>query len=222
MSNNPDLLSVDDSKPILYSFYRSSCAWRVRAALNLKEIAYDIRPVSLSGEQDGNEFRQVNPMGRVPALLIDGHTIIESIAILHYLEETRPQHPLLPQDPLKRAKVREIVEIITSGIQPLQNNGVLDRVGSEKQQEWAQHWINRGFAAIEKLLSLSAGKFCVGDEITLADCCLVPQVFNARRFGMDLSAYPIIVRIDQELNEHPAFRDTHPSKQPDCPPEEIN
>jgi len=103
------------------------------------------------------------------------------LSILHYLEETRPGRPLLPGDVLKRAKVREICELVSSGIQPLQNLIVLIYVGEEKKKEWAQHWITRGFKAIEKLLSSSAGKFCVGDEISMADCCLVPQVFNARR-----------------------------------------
>lgn len=196
-------------KPILYSYWRSSCSWRVRIALNLKEIPYDIKPISLiksGGEQHCNEYREVNPMEQVPALQIgktrsscslkylikllfhiffllctDGHTLIESVAIMHYLEETRPQRPLLPQDVHKRAKVREIVEIICSGIQPLQNLIVLIHVGEEKKKEWAQHWITRGFRAVEKALSTSAGKYCVGDEISMADCCLVPQVFNARR-----------------------------------------
>lgn len=103
------------------------------------------------------------------------------MAIMHYLEETRPQRPLMPQDVHKRCKVREICEVITAGIQPLQNLVVLIHVGEEKKKEWAQHWITRGFRAVEKLLSTSAGKFCVGDEVTMADCCLVPQVFNARR-----------------------------------------
>lgn len=111
----------------------------------------------------------------------DGHILIESLSIMHYLEETRPQRPILPQDVHKRAKVREICEVIASGVQPLQNLIVLIHVGEEKKKEWAQHWITRGFRAIEKLLSTSAGKYCVGDEITMADCCLVPQVFNARR-----------------------------------------
>lgn len=191
-----------DIKPILYSYWRSSCSWRVRIALNLKEIPYDIKPISLiksGGEQHCNEYREVNPMEQVPALQIgiinrfvlllsllnyiisDGHTLIESLAIMHYLEETRPQRPLLPQDVHKRAKVRELCEIISSGIQPLQNLIVLIHVGEEKKKEWAQHWITRGFRAIEKVLSTSAGKYCVGDEITMADCLLVPQVFNARR-----------------------------------------
>ncbi|XP_973541.3 probable maleylacetoacetate isomerase 2 isoform X2 [Tribolium castaneum] len=212
-------------KPLLYSYWRSSCSWRVRIALNLKEIPYDIKPVSLiktGGEQHTNEFREVNPMEQVPALHIDGVTLVESLSILAYLEETRPQRPLLPHDVVKRAKVREICEVIASGIQPLQNLVVLIHVGEEKKNEWAQHWINRGFRAVEKLLSASAGKYCVGDEITLADCCLIPQVFNARRFHVDLRPFPIILRIDRELENHPAFRAAHPSNQPDCPPEIAN
>jgi maleylacetoacetate isomerase len=213
---------VVKNTPVLYSYWRSSCSWRVRIALNLKEIPYDIKPVSLikaGGEQHSNEFREINPMEQVPALQIDGATLVESLSILSYLEETRPQRPLLPPDVVKRAKVREICEVIASGIQPLQNLVVLIHVGEEKKNEWAQHWINRGFRAVEKLLSASAGKYCVGDEITLADCCLIPQVFNARRFHVDLRPFPIILRIDRELENHPAFRAAHPSNQPDCPPE---
>lgn len=133
--------------------------------------------------------------------------------------------------------MREICEVIVSGIQPLQNLSVLIHVGEEKKDEWAKHWINRGFRAVEKLLGklttihiylalhfdnfsgASAGKYCVGDELTLADCCLVPQVFNARRFHVDLRPFPIILRIDRELERHPAFLAAHPSNQPDCPPE---
>ncbi|KAH8351044.1 hypothetical protein KR084_000765 [Drosophila pseudotakahashii] len=248
MSTNPEpIVSSSDAQPILYSYWRSSCSWRVRIAMNLKEIPYDIKPISLiksGGEQHCNEYREVNPMEQVPALQIgkfswlplpsktilfflflpspDGHTLIESVAIMHYLEETRPQRPLLPQDVHKRAKVREIVEIICSGIQPLQNLIVLIHVGEEKKKEWAQHWITRGFRAVEKALSTSAGKYCVGDEISMADCCLVPQVFNARRFHVDLRPYPIILRIDRELESNPAFRAAHPSNQPDCPPELPN
>ncbi|XP_056639198.1 probable maleylacetoacetate isomerase 2 isoform X2 [Diorhabda sublineata] len=211
-------------KPVLYSYWRSSCAWRVRIALNLKEIPYDIKPVSLikaGGEQHSNEYREINPMEQVPSLHIDGSTLIESLNIMQYLEETRPHRPLMPNDCIKRAKVREICEVIASGIQPLQNLTVLIHVGEEKKDEWAKHWIKRGFKAVEKLLASSAGKYCVGDDITIADCCLVPQVFNARRFHVDLRPYPTILRIDRELESHPAIRAAHPSNQPDCPPEAI-
>nr|AVT42204.1 glutathione S-transferase z1 [Lissorhoptrus oryzophilus] len=125
------------SRPILYSYWRSSCSWRVRIALNLKEIAYDIKPVSLikaGGEQHSNEFREVNPMEQVPALHIDGVNLVESLSILQYLEETRPHRPLLPSDFVKRAKVREICEVVASGIQPLQNLTVLIHVGEEKKR----------------------------------------------------------------------------------------
>ncbi|XP_030764867.1 probable maleylacetoacetate isomerase 2 [Sitophilus oryzae] len=165
-------------KTVLYSYWRSSCSWRVRIALNLKEIPYEIKPVSLikaGGEQHSNEYREVNPMEQVPALFIDGVTLIESNSIMHYLEETRTHsRPLLPGDIVKRAKY---------------------------------------------FLGSCAGKYCVGDEITLADCCLIPQVFNARRFHVDLRPFPIILRIDRELETHPAFLAAHPSNQPDCPPE---
>ncbi|KAL1513687.1 hypothetical protein ABEB36_003064 [Hypothenemus hampei] len=215
-------MAASQGKIILYSYWRSSCSWRVRIALNLKEIPHEIKPVSLikgGGEHHSNDFREINPMEQVPALHIDGVTLIESFSILQYLEDTRVHRNLLPSDPIKRAKVREICEVIVSGIQPLQNLCVLIHVGEEKKDEWAKHWINRGFRGVEKLLGASAGKYCVGDEITLADCCLIPQVFNARRFHVDLRPFPIILRIDRELERHPAFVAAHPSNQPDCPPE---
>ncbi|XP_054265739.1 probable maleylacetoacetate isomerase 2 [Macrosteles quadrilineatus] len=209
-------------KALLYSFWRSSCSYRVRIALNLKEIPYEIKPISLvknGGEQHNDDYREINPISQVPVLEIDGQRLIESLNIMHYLEETRPQRPLMPQDVVKRARVREICEVIASGIQPLQNLFVLVQVGEAKKLEWAQLFINRGFRAVEKLLSSTAGKYCVGDELTLADCCLIPQVFNARRYGVDLRPYPIVLRIDRELENHPAFQAAHPSNQPDCPPE---
>jgi maleylacetoacetate isomerase len=178
------------TKAILFSSWRSSCSYRVRICLNFKEIPYSIKPVSLLGlgnGEDGDnerELKENNPMRYVPALKIDGHTLIESQAIMQYLEETRPEIPMLPQDPFKKSQVRAICDIIVAGIQPLQNIGVLNHMGhfmGEKEKVWSQHWINRGFKAIETLLDSTAGKFCVGDDVSLADCCLVPQVFNARR-----------------------------------------
>ncbi|KAH8251842.1 hypothetical protein KR038_009364, partial [Drosophila bunnanda] len=229
---------------ILYSFWASSCSWRVRIALNLKDISYEIKPTSLlktvSNHAYTPEYLEVNPMQKVPALKIDGHSLCDSVAIMHYLEQARPQPSLLPQDPVIRAKVNEIVQLICSGIQPLQNVGVLEHIGKDTSLEWAQHWISRGFSGLERILSQSAGKYCVGNELTMADICLVPQVHNARRYSnithlffainikgliiyfrykVDLSPYPTIVRLDKELQKMEAFKSTHPFKQPDCPPE---
>ncbi|XP_077123631.1 maleylacetoacetate isomerase isoform X1 [Ranitomeya variabilis] len=208
-------------KPLLFSYFRSSCSWRVRIALALKGIEYDLRPVNLiqdGGQQRTDEYKRVNPMQQVPALRIDGVTLSQSLAIIEYLEETRPLPPLLPGDPLKRAQCRMISDHIASGIQPVQNLDVLQRVG-DKKLEWAQHYITRGFQALELLLQDTAGHYCVGDEVTMADLCLVPQVANADRFHVDMTPYPTISRINQALLQLEAFQISHPSRQPDTPPE---
>ncbi|BFF91999.1 probable maleylacetoacetate isomerase 1 [Drosophila madeirensis] len=214
--------AADEPRPLLYSFWSSSCSWRVRIALTLKNIPYDIQATNLlrTGEDHvyTDKYRKVNPMQTVPSLQIDGHSLCDSVAIMHYLEETRPTVPLLPQDVIKRAKVREIVQLICASIQPLQNSSVLEHVGKGQSLVWAQHWITRGFRALDLVLAGSAGKYCVGDELSMADVCLVPQVFNARRYKVDLTPYPNIVRLDHELQSLPAFKSCHPHQQPDCPP----
>ncbi|NXG30879.1 MAAI isomerase, partial [Dromaius novaehollandiae] len=207
--------------PILYSYYRSSCSWRVRIALALKGIAYDQVPVNLlkdGGQQFSAEFKALNPMKQVPALKIDGIILSQSLAIIHYLEETRPNPRLLPQDPKKRAQVRMISDHIVSGIQPLQNLSILEQMG-EKKMEWAQHYITSGFQALEQILQHTAGRYCVGDEVSMADLCLVPQVFNAERYKVDLAPYPTITKINKALLELEAFKVSHPSRQPDTPTE---
>lgn len=209
-------------KPILYSYFRSSCSWRVRIALALKNIDYETVPVNLikdGGQQFSAEFQALNPMMQVPALKIDGTTIGQSLAIIEYLEETRPTPRLLPQDPKKRAHVRMISDLIAGGIQPLQNLSVLKQVGQEKQLAWAQKAISSGFKALEEILQHTAGKCCVGDEVTMADLCLVPQVANAERFKVDITPYPIISRLNKSLLAMEAFQVSHPSRQPDTPPE---
>ncbi|XP_025976206.1 maleylacetoacetate isomerase isoform X1 [Dromaius novaehollandiae] len=209
------------AKPILYSYYRSSCSWRVRIALALKGIAYDQVPVNLlkdGGQQFSAEFKALNPMKQVPALKIDGIILSQSLAIIHYLEETRPNPRLLPQDPKKRAQVRMISDHIVSGIQPLQNLSILEQMG-EKKMEWAQHYITSGFQALEQILQHTAGRYCVGDEVSMADLCLVPQVFNAERYKVDLAPYPTITKINKALLELEAFKVSHPSRQPDTPTE---
>ncbi|XP_052638785.1 maleylacetoacetate isomerase isoform X3 [Harpia harpyja] len=188
------MLTMASEKPILYSYFRSSCSWRVRIALALKGIAYDVVPVNLL--KDGGQ----------------------QLAIIHYLEDTCPNPRLLPQDLKKRAQVRMIADHIVSGIQPLQNLSILKQMG-EKKMEWARNCIASGFQALEQTLQHTAGCYCVGDEVSMADLCLVPQVFNAERFKVDMGPYPTITRINKALLELEAFKVSHPSLQPDTPAE---
>ncbi|XP_039207559.1 maleylacetoacetate isomerase isoform X1 [Crotalus tigris] len=209
------------AKPVLYTYFRSSCSWRVRIALALKGITYEQASINLikdGGQQMTSDFQAVNPMQQVPAIKIDGIILSQSLAIIEYLEDTRPLPRLLPQDPKKRAMVRMISNHVASGIQPLQNLAVLQQMG-EKKQDWAQRIISQGFKALEQILQETAGCYCVGDEVTMADLCLVPQVYNAERFKMDLTPYPTISRINRALLELEAFQSSHPSRQPDTPPE---
>ncbi|XP_055344181.1 probable maleylacetoacetate isomerase 1 [Paramacrobiotus metropolitanus] len=205
---------------ILYGRGPSSCSWRVRAALAIKNIEY--KHVILSrNEQDKETQRtllQINPLRQVPALYIDGHTLTQSVAIMEYLEETRPEPAIYPQNPLSRAQVRQIVELINSGIQPLQNSGVAQWCSSDeaKSTEWQVYWIEKGLTALEKLLKQTCGKYSVGDEITAADCALAPQMFSARRFGVDVNKFPVATSIYKNLLEVEAFRKTHPFNQPDA------
>ncbi|XP_048218532.1 maleylacetoacetate isomerase isoform X1 [Perognathus longimembris pacificus] len=213
-------MSASD-KPILYSYFRSSCSWRVRIALALKGINYETVPINLikdGGQQFSEEFQALNPMKQVPVLKIDGIVIGQSLAIIEYLEETRPTPPLLPQDPKKRASVRMISDLLSSGIQPLQNLSVLKQMG-DNPQPWAQKVITSGFNALEKILQSTAGKYCVGDEVSMADLCLVPQVANAERYKVDLTPYPTISHINKTLLALEAFQVSHPSRQPDTPTE---
>ncbi|XP_068607671.1 maleylacetoacetate isomerase isoform X5 [Brachionichthys hirsutus] len=210
---------ASQAKPVLHGYFRSSCSWRVRIAFALKGIEYDQVPVNLikdGGQQKSQQFKTLNPMQQVPAVEIDGMILSQSLAVIQYIDETRPGHPLLPADLKKRAQVRMISDLIASGIQPLQNLYVIQKIGAEKVQ-WSQHFINRGFQALEPVLKETAGKYCVGDEISMADICLVPQVYNAERFKVDLEEYPTIKRLNQALLDVEAFKVSHPSRQPDTP-----
>lgn len=211
----------------LYTYFRSSAAYRVRIALHLKGIAFDSIPVHLlkgGGEQLGEAYRAVNPSGLVPALDTDGITLGQSLAIIEYLDETHPMMPLLPADALGRARVRALAQTIACDTHPLTNLRVLRHLKGalgleeEDRNTWYRHWLGEGMRALEAQLAGSAdtGRFCHGDMPTLADCCLVPQVFNARRVGIDLAPFPTIARIDAACAEIPAFQAAHPSRQPDA------
>ncbi|KAJ3613017.1 hypothetical protein NHX12_019273 [Muraenolepis orangiensis] len=206
-------------KPILHGYFRSSCSWRVRIAFALKGIEYEQIPVNLikdGGQQLTDQYKALNPMQQVPVVEMDGITLSQSLAVIQYIDETRPGPKLLPACPKRRAQVRVICDVIASGIQPLQNLYVLQKIGADKV-EWAQHFIQRGFQALEPILKETAGTYCVGDELSMADICIVPQVYNAQRFKVDVGQFPTIDRLNQTLEEIEAFRVSHPSCQPDTP-----
>jgi len=211
----------------LYTYFRSSAAYRVRIALNLKGIAYDAQPVHLlrdGGEQLSDAYRAINPAMLVPALDDDGAVIGQSLAIIEYLDETHPLPPLLPADAAGRARVRTLALTVAADTHPLGNLRVLKylkgelAVSEEVKLEWQQHWLRTGLAALEALLAndVRTGRYSHGDTPTLADCCLVPQVFGAQRFGVDMTPYPTIMRIHAACNELPAFQQAHPAQQPDA------
>ncbi|MYM36119.1 maleylacetoacetate isomerase [Duganella sp. FT94W] len=211
----------------LYTYFRSSAAYRVRIALALKGIAYDAAPVHLlrnGGEQLGDAYRAINPAGLVPALEVDANVIGQSLAIIEYLEETYPQPPLLPATPMQRARVRALALTVAADTHPLGNLRVLKHltgplgVTEEVKLGWQQHWLRTGLSALESLLADDprTGRYSHGDTPTLADCCLVPQVFGAQRFGIDMAPYPAIMRIHAACAELPAFQQAHPSQQPDA------
>ncbi len=208
----------------LYSYFRSSAAYRLRIALNLKGLNYDTVAIHLQKEGGQNlkpEYRVINPQMRVPALKLDsGEILIQSLAIIEYLDEVHPQPPLLPRDPLDRARARALAQIIACDIHPLNNVAPLRYLNRELGQDqakidaWYHHWILEGFAAIERLLQ--PGPYAVGAEVTLADICLVPQVANARRLKVPLDSFPQIVAVDAACAKLPSFEKARPENQPDA------
>ena len=209
----------------LYDYFRSSAAYRVRIALNLKGLAPEREFVHLRrGAQRGEDYLAVNPQGLVPALVPDdGKVLTQSLAIVEYLDETVPSPPFLPRSPAERARVRSLAQAIACDIHPIDNLRVLryllHTVGVEEAQKdaWYKYWIDVGLEALEIAVSRdpATGRFCHGDAPTLADICLVPQLANARRVDMDLSPYPTLVRIDAECRKLPAFANAAPQLQPD-------
>lgn len=205
----------------LYTYFRSSAAYRIRIALNLKGVSYDSIPVNLlKGEQREEAYRAVNPQRRVPSLDIGSTTLIQSPAILEYLDEVYPEPPLLPVGAVNRARVRAIASLIACDIHPLNNSGPLaylkNKLGHDQAtvDEWYAHWVREGFDAIEALIE--PGPYAFGSRITLADVYLVPQVANARRFNIPLDAYPKIVAADAACSALRAFQDAAPANQPDA------
>jgi maleylpyruvate isomerase len=208
----------------LYSYFRSSAAYRVRIALNLKGIAYETASIHLikdGGHNKRPEFRAINPQMRVPVLVTPaGDVLIQSIAIVEYLEETHPEPALLPKEPIARAKARALAELISCDIHPLNNIGPLRYLKNSMGQEqsainaWYHHWVISGFEALEALIE--PAPYSCGNQVTTADLCLVPQVYNARRLKVPLEGFPKIVGVDAACNALPAFERARPENQPDA------
>jgi maleylacetoacetate isomerase len=207
------------TKPRLFDYFRSSAAYRVRIALNLKGIAYESVPLNLlEGGQKGAAYRAVNPQGLLPALEIDGHVLLQSLAIVDYLEATHPAPPLLPADPADSAHVRALALVVACDVHPLNNLRVLKYLSGplgepqEARDSWYRHWVSEGLAALEAMAAPRAGRYLFGDSPTLADICLVPQLFNARRFEVPLRDYPTLVSADSEASRLEAFAAAHPDR----------
>ena len=208
------------SRAVLYDYYRSSAAYRVRIGLNLKGIDYESRPVNLlESEQKSGEYRALNPQGLVPMLEIDGHRLTQSLAILGYLDQRFPNQPLLPASADARARVLSMALAVACDIHPLNNLRVLKYLKSElgrSQDEidaWYAHWISEGLPALEAMARANAGAFMFSDAPTMADVCLVPQLYNARRYKVPLDDYPTLLRAEENANKMEAFAAAHPDRQ---------
>lgn len=204
--------------PILYDYWRSSASYRVRIALNLKGVAYERAPISLiDGEQKGDAYKAINPQGFVPMLAIDGLKLTQSLAIMDYLDAKVPEPHFVPNDPAERAHVLALALTIAADIHPVNNLRILKYlsglgIDQDKRDDWYRHWIRDGFDALQALAAPRAGRFLFGDTPTMADICLVPQMYNARRFDMPLDAWPLLVRADAEANQLDPFAAAHPDR----------
>ena len=208
------------ARPILHDYFRSSAAYRVRIALNLKGIEYDHHVVNLAhGDQKLAQFKARNPQGLIPCLEIDGHFLTQSLAICDYLDATRKAVPFVPSDPAARAHVLALALTVACDIHPLNNLRILKYLTGElglaeaAKDGWYRHWVIEGLTALEALAAPRAGTFLAGDAPSLADICLVPQLYNARRFAVSLDPFPTLRRADETASAHPAFAAAHPDRQ---------
>ncbi|HEX8234291.1 MAG TPA: maleylacetoacetate isomerase [Caulobacteraceae bacterium] len=208
---------------ILHGYWRSGTSYRTRIALNLKGVAYEQRPVNLlTGEQKAAGYTGLNPQGLVPALRTDGEVLTQSPAILEWLEERFPEPPLLPQEASARAAVRAMAALVGCDIHPLNNLRVLKALKADFGAEqpsldaWAARWIGEGFAALEAMVARHGRGFCFGEAPTVADCYLIPQIYSARRFKVDMAVFPRLLGVDEAAQRLPAFADAHPDRQPDA------
>lgn len=206
---------------VLYHYWRSSCSWRVRWSLYLKNIPFKGVTVNLlKNEQRSAAYTQLNPSQTVPTLVINGQAMSESMAILEWLEEVYPQVPLLPTAAIDRARVRELCQTVVSGIQPIQNLKVLNHISQDanERQAFGRHWIRAGLTTLETKVRATAGTYCFGSQVTLADLCLIPQCYNAERFQIDLTEFPTLERIYRASLKTPACDKAAPHNQPDAQP----
>ena len=210
---------------VLHAYWRSGASYRARIGLNLKGLAYEVRPVNLlKGEQSAGDYRAIDPQGLLPALEADGTVLVQSLAILEWLEETFPAPPLLPGGAADRALVRGMAAMVACDVQPLNNLRVLRAIRRELSASedqvvaWQHHWIAEGFAGLERLIERHGAGFCFGDAPTLADCCLVPQVYAARRVGAPMADFPRIAAVADRCNGLDPFARAHPDRQPDAVP----
>lgn len=210
----------------LYSYFRSSASFRVRIALNIKNLKYAYHPVHLindGGEQFRKSYSELNPSHEVPTLVYGGKAIAQSVAIIDFLDSIAPDPLLFPKDPYQRALVLQACEIINSGGQPLHNLRVLSQLetqfnaSQEKKDDWTRHWIGYSLQSFARLVEPLSGKYCFGDQLTAADCFLVPHMYNARRFKLDTQAFSLLNQIDTRLNQLGSVRKSTPEAQPDFP-----
>jgi len=207
---------------ILHGYWRSGTSYRTRIGLNLKGLSYEQAPIDLrTGAQKSSTYLALNPQGLVPALEVDGLVLTQSPAILEWLEETYPEPALMPHDTDGRAVVRAMAALVGCDIHPLNNLRVLKAIkalGADEAavEAWTQGWINDGFVALEALVAVHGKGWCYGDQPTLADCYLIPQIYSAQRFKVDMSAYPLLAAIAEKAADHPAFEAAHPDRQPDA------